>query len=600
MKRNRSICPIILLFAVFMLCSCGKTPSQGASSTPAPTEAATPSPTPEPTPIPYDLVAEQSGIEYSFLQNREEYLEALSLISSNAGAPATDPRQDEPELSAVRVNDTGTAGDYMARSGDILYILTERELAAVKLAGAETRVLGRYPVGVSWTGRGEEPREPVSGYEKTPLQVYCSGDRLVVLSDWYGYDNSPWDINYTEYIAVDIYDVKDPSGPRLLNSFGQSGIVSAAGIWKDTFYLVTDCPAYADDTGTDAALPTLYSVAGSEPLPFSGICFAKAGSYNGCALMCSYDLKTAYRSDSRAMLGVSADAYTGDGKLYMTVPRTAQSPSRTISSAEEFAFIRCSDVYCWSLENGGIELKAAGTVNGVIPDSGCMYLNGDDLWCLTNLDQRLFTGASPEQWDSRETGSALYRLDEDLHPTGVIAADAQEPQISWVGFLGSTAAVSTDDGRTFLADLSEPPASPSGNALKTEINAHAIRSFGESGYTAFYRTGPGKLELTVYDEKLKMMDSKSFGSDHSSTLDNLRGYTVDGRDGIVAFSADDSYCLYSFGKKEGLTYRAGVYLNDWAWNARGFSDEGYFYTADRNEIAVTDKKDMSEIQRVYF
>ena len=601
MKKTCFICLLFLLFAALLLSGCGKqTPGDAAAATPtpAPTQAPTPTPTPEPTSIPYDLVAEESSARYSYLLDDSSLGSALESIT---GRPLSDYREEsDTAVGGASMDDTGKKGDTVVSDGRWMYLLSDKDLVTVRMDGENSCIVSKIRAGISWSGRGEEPSEPVSGYEKTPSGLYLSGNRLVVTSDWYGYDNQPGDFNYTEYTAVDVYDVDDPTNPRLLGSFGQSGSVAAAGVKDDLFYLVTDCPVYDDSTGDTLPVPDHYFGGNAVPIPLSKIICADDGYVNGYAFLSVYDLKGPGLADSVAMLGAAADVFAEDGRIILYCPRIADSTSRSIGGKEERARITCTDLYEFSADGGSLALKNVSTVNGVITDSGCMDLYDGTLRCLTQIDQRLYTSGDPEQWDERIRGTAVYLLDEGLNTVGKISGDPEAAQIRWIGFLGEKAVLTMTDDSSVVADMLDPPEDVSALPKVGEVEAVAIRSFGENGYTAFYRSEARKLRLTIYDGKMAAMDSRDFGSDHSSTLENVHGYMADGIANIIAFSADDSYCFYGFDKKEGLYFRSSVFLDDWAWNARGYRSGEYFYVADTKELVVLSVPELAEISRIYF
>ena len=93
---------------------------------------------------------------------------------------------------------------------------------------------------------------------------------------------------------------------------------------------------------------------------------------------------------------------------------------------------------------------------------------------------------------------------------------------------------------------------------------------------------------------------RTFGSDHSSTLENQAGYFADGEANVIAFSADDSYCVYGFDPDQGLVLRGDVFLTDWAWNARGFCLDGLLYVADTKEVCIYDLSDFSCLKQLSF
>ena len=170
----------------------------------------------------------------------------------------------------------------------------------------------------------------------------------------------------------------------------------------------------------------------------------------------------------------------------------------------------------------------------------------------------------------------------------------------WIGYLGDRAVVTDRGSSSALVKLNGAEPQPDVTQLPKAVSAQAIRSLDGLGYTAFYQSEAGKLTLTVYDPEMALLAERTFGSDHSSTLENLAGYFTDGASGIIAFSADDSYCVYGFDPDKGLTLKGDVFLSDWAWNARGFILDGFLYVADTCEMFIYDLTDFSLVSRIEF
>ena len=241
------------------------------------------------------------------------------------------------------------------------------------------------------------------------------------------------------------------------------------------------------------------------------------------------------------------------------------------------------------------------TVGGAVSGPDCLEIRDGELYCAVSADERRITRFSSGRGEeSREYGFALLRLNKDLVPTDTLRLFSEGDEDGWIGFLDDTAVFSgVDSGNSYLIDLSEGE-SLSFRTLDTSVMADSIRSLGDNGYSAFYRTGSGKLSLTVYDTSMAPLDERLFGSDHSNTLENLAGYFAHGDPSVIAFSADDSYCVYGLDEDGKLFLRGDVFLTDWAWNARGFLYDGLLYVSDTKEIFVYDTADFSRLLKTAY
>ena len=109
-----------------------------------------------------------------------------------------------------------------------------------------------------------------------------------------------------------------------------------------------------------------------------------------------------------------------------------------------------------------------------------------------------------------------------------------------------------------------------------------------------------RMTITFCDRNMKPAASKTFASDHSSTLENHRAYITDAGRDLLTFTADDSYCIYGYDAEKGIVLRSDVFLNDWAWNAKGLLVGELLYIADGKEIIVLSAETLETLTELTF
>ena len=110
----------------------------------------------------------------------------------------------------------------------------------------------------------------------------------------------------------------------------------------------------------------------------------------------------------------------------------------------------------------------------------------------------------------------------------------------------------------------------------------------------------GQMTITLCGISGETIASKSFGSDHSSTLENHRAYIADEEANLLTFTADDSFCVYGFSAEKGIELIADIYLNDWAWNAKGILTGDLLYIIDSREVKTVSLETFEEICQLTF
>ncbi len=624
MKRAPLICVIILLFGILLLAGCTMRETSpadpvGRTEGPAASPEATATPEPIPTPAPIDLIIGQSAPSYVIPADSGQLRQALEIIENNNGQSLWAQKGNwhvdgltEAQLTGTRMEDRAPAGDIMTSDGQYLYLLADKDLVILKLSPDSPSVLSRIKIGEDWSAWEDTSGQAVNGSEKIPSAVFCRGDRLAIVSDYYNYSSKGGDTGYTEYTAVQIYDVSDRTAPVMLSECGQDGAPVYAGFSGDAFVLVTDWQYGRNDGDPDpsAVIPASRSQGQTTVIDPEKLLAVTDGRDADCSVMGVYDLAAGRLADSCAVYGAPADPFVGNGEILFYVSRVAEGFSRSYNdpekgSATEFAAAACTDLYRFVLdksESDSSVLRFDGvyTVEGAVGDSRCLDRYEGQLRCAAIKDERRRTDYENGLHEiSRLTSCDIVLLDGSLHSAAAAADLADGNTDCWIAYLGDRAVVTQEAGSN-LARLSGGDASHDVIKLSRSVRAHAIRSLGVKGCSAFYRSEAGKLTLTVYDAAMEPLFERSFGSDHSSTLENQAGYFADGETGVVAFSADDSYCVYSFDAEKGLTLKGNVYLSDWAWNARGFVLDGMLYVADTRELFIYNLSDFSVVNQIKF
>ena len=294
MKKHGKLLLFILLAACLYVSGCSMRehidPMEPAptaiSATPAPgqPQEAIPeeSPTPEPTPISASEVIREGGAELNRLSS---YDQAAERLGGNPEVGFTDlyPGADfAAPADSIRLAAAQADGDLLAMGDGVIYVLADKDLVVLLPDVEAESPLARIRVGLNWTGEAGG----LAGQEKSPRGIYVQGDRLVVVSDWYGYENGAG-VQYSEYTAADIYDISDPAAPVQMISFGQGGSFSQAGIWEDRFYLITEAPVFESDEEKTAEelIPKIYTNGGSLLLPADRITVAPDGNGSGFTLL---------------------------------------------------------------------------------------------------------------------------------------------------------------------------------------------------------------------------------------------------------------------------------------------------------------------------
>lgn len=609
MKKRAFIVLSIAILAFLVVTGCSiSVPSaspEPAGTTPVPVITASPdyTPVPSPTPVAYEDAVSASAPSYSFASDYSQVSAVLDAVRQptedvwSARFAAMDTLVTVPEVSEIAGQET--TGDIIACGGNLLFILDEKDLVILSVTNGICMPISRTAVGVNWTGGEIVNGTAVSGYEKTPLAIYPFGDRVAVIFDWYGYTGSAEKIEYTEYTAVDIYSISNPASPVFLSGFGQGGTYKQSVLVRGILYVVTDFPIYGtlDPQQVSGMVPSAYFNGSASPMTPDQILLPGAldAVDSGYTVLGSYHLQNAAMTDIKALLGTEADMDLSEDGLRFLRHRWAESPSRIVEEngeyINEYAIAACTDILRFSADGGALVLQETNTVNGWIPDCGAMMIRSGNIEYVSELLQGLY---SPDDqggilWRDTERGIRFGSL--PLYgSTGREIDVAEEKSVSWAGLLDEKIVYTTESGESYLIRMDEDELTA--EALSVPVSGEVIVPCDEDGCLAFYRAQNGRMTLSIRDSELREIGVRTFGSDHSNTLESRRSYFSDSGAKLLGFAADDSYCFYSFEATDGLSFLTDVFLKDWAWNARAFRIGERIAVVDTTEVFLLDLSTM--------
>ena len=585
LKKVFIICTIFFVIALLAGCSSSRQPEPAATEEPV----VTPAPTATPAPISLEAAAETNRTE---LRTFSDYNDVFSALPERETAGEnTGTLETASALSAAVSFHDLTESDILRVDGEYIYALSDKNLTIFRLSGEAGELISTTPVGTAWSSSGSDSGT-FTGSERTPLALFLRGSRLAVLLDVYGYESIGSEIRYSEYVGVDFYDVSDPYTPVLLASAGQDGVFSGAWMSGGALCVATD---YSVSDVSDAAnakqyVPCVHTAAESRLLPAESLYALPAGG-EGCAVLGAYSLNEPAQRNAVAVYGAEAkNVYAVPGCIFLTDTRPVSAESRRMSddmgSYTEYAELVCTDLFRFDYDASGIRLGSFGIVSGVLPEKSAITPFGSGYVCVSEVSGsylRMYEGKGEPVPAAEKSGSTLYMLDASLAVTAHLSELPDGSGIIWAGFTPDAVLLSGEKG-SYIADFSVPgsiTASSSGDA----IAADALLPWKNSGVAAFRHAAAGQMILSLYDASLKKTAERTFGSDYSSTLESLQSYIVLPEKNLLGFAADDSYCLYAENNGE-IEYCLSVYLNDWAWNARAFEQNGFLCIADRREVFV--------------
>ena len=523
-----------------------------------------------------DLYSIYTGIYFSADPEQEDKDNAPESDRNDEDVPAISDAPTEPEdtLSELSAYDFQGAAKGLANDADIvksdgtnLYCISGGKLYIVSL----------------------DTMEIVSVIENKlspPVELYIDGDRLILVSkeneeiqivesssssseittsdsvvpaagsDTLSADEKNADPNRTESVsranvAVDIYDLKDKSNPKLTTSYKQNGKYTSSKLVDGVLYLVSDHSDYrtaplSDGASLDSFVPA-YSLNGNRQFvaPEDIMVPANANSTDYTvvsAIGCNSD---APEVTVKAVLGTSKNVYCSADTLY------------TVGVGKSSSGVDYSIITSFDLSKGtGITYKANSSVAGkVISKYSMNEYNGNF---------RIATETS----DENGTSTSVYVLDSELKVINSAGALLAGQTVSAVRFEDTFASLFTnDDTPALVLDLASDPPVQSQSLANTSAYLYGYSDTKLCGIDK--KTDGNGLTLTMYDaDNGLMLNSIDFAEDigevNSKALTDRRAVLIDsGMVGVPVYSysefgVNNLYYVFSYDDEAGFTLKGKI------------------------------------------
>ena len=571
-----------------------------------------------------DLYSIYTGIYFSADPEQEDKDNAPESDRNDENVPAISDAPTEPEdtLSELSAYDFQGAAKGLANDADIvksdgtnLYCISDGKLYIVSL----------------------DTMEIVSVIENKlspPVELYIDGDRLILVSkeneeiqivegssssseittsdsvvpaagsDILSADEKNADPNRTESVsranvAVDIYDLKDKSNPKLTTSYKQNGKYTSSKLVDGVLYLVSDHSDYrtaplSDGASLDSFVPA-YSLNGNRQFvaPEDIMVPANANSTDYTvvsAIGCNSDTPEV---TVKAVLGTSKNVYCSADTLY------------TVGVGKSSSGVDYSIITSFDLSKGtGITYKASSSVAGrVISKYSMNEYNGNF---------RIATETS----DENGTSTSVYVLDSELKVINSAGALLAGQTVSAVRFEDTFASLFTsNDTPALVLDLASDPPVQSQSLANTSAYLYG---YSDTKLCGIDKKADGNgLTLTMYDaDNGLMLNSIDFAEDigevNSKALTDRRAVLIDsGMVGVPVYSysefgVNNLYYVFSYDDEAGFTLKGKieyVELDDSAVFERAAVNEDMLYIFSEKKVVsvrlgdfkVTGSADLADI-----
>lgn len=552
-----------------------------------------------------DLYSIYTGIYFSADPEQEDKDNAPEADKNDENVPAISNAPTEPEdtLSELSAYDFQGAAKGLANDADIvktdgtnLYCISDGKLYIVSL----------------------DTMEIVSVIENKlspPVELYIDGDRLILVSkeneeiqivesssssseittsdsvvpaagsDTLSTDEKNADPNRTESVsranvAVDIYDLKDKSNPKLTTSYKQNGKYTSSKLVDGVLYLVSDYSDYrtaplSDGASLDSFVPA-YSLNGNRQFvaPEDIMVPANANSTDYTvvsAIGCNSD---APEVTVKAVLGTSRNVYCSADTLY------------TVGVGKSSSGVDYSIITSFDLSEGtGITYKASSSVAGRVISKYSMNEYNGNFRIATEIT------------DENGTSTSVYVLDSELKVINSAGALLAGQTVSAVRFEDTFASLFTnDDTPALVLDLASYPPVQSQSLANTSAYLYG---YSDTKLCGIDKKADGNgLTLTMYDaDNGLMLNSIDFAEDigevNSKALTDRRAVLIDsGMLGVPVYSysefgVNNLYYVFSYDDEAGFTLKGKieyVELDDSAVFERAAVNEDMLYIFSEKKV----------------
>lgn len=412
-----------------------------------------------------------------------------------------------------------------------------------------------------------------------PVELYIDGDRLILVSKETeevkiiepssqslttadnvvpaaesdipsnsGTDSNLNDISLRTNVAVDIYDLKDKTDPKLTTSYKQNGGYTSSKYVDGVLYLVSDYSDYrtaplAENASLDSFVPA-YSLNGEKNYvaPEDIMVPANANSTDYTVVSAIDCRSETPKAAVKAVLGTSRNVYCSADTLYtIGVGKSKDGADYSIITSFDLA------------EGTGISYKTSSSVAGRVISKYSMNEYNGNFRIATEIT------------DENGTSVSVYVLDESLTVVNSAGALLTGQKVTAVRFEDTFASLFTDsDTPSLVIDLASNP--PVQSQSLEAASAH-LYSYSEDKLIGLEKKADGNgLVLTMFDSESGLMLhsidlADDIGECFSKAITDRRAMFADS--GIIGipvysyseFGVNNLYYVFTYDEDAGFTQK---------------------------------------------
>ncbi len=535
--------------------------------------------------------------------------------TATAEAPAVSDGGLDYSETNVQVKGVDEA-DIVKTDGSYIYYTAGNQLNILKADGVNTRLVSSTSLSGddSWWGYNSE--------------MFVLGDRLMIITQsysvvWVNDSSGSYQSNQDQTSAV-IYDISNPSIPRVVVSLGQSGYYISSRMIGDYVYLVTSQYVYNPVRATPMTYIPSVSVDKESALLQPADLYIGGSPQNAAySVVGAVNLKSGTNFESaKAVFGGTSEIYANADHLLLAFSRYGEeilpiAPDKDGRNVQITNGSSSTDLVLLGLDEGQITKLATGNVPGSLLNQFSMDEYKGAFRIVTTLNswqQRIYTdGVDTYEYDSTNA-NALYTLDANLAMLGKIENLAKDEFVKSVRFDGDIGYFVTfrQVDPLFAVDLSNPSAPRILDALKIPGFSEYLHVFKDNlllgiGYNADEDTGRTQgVKLSMFDTSnkrdIREAHTESVDANWTTVGGNHKAILVDGVKNLIAFPADNSYYIYRYTTDKGFTLAAKVTMTAdlSSWNLRGLFIGNYFYVLGDSGVTIISLSDFTVLSSVKF
>lgn len=456
--------------------------------------------------------------------------------------------------------------DLVKTRDNYLYILDAGDLKIVSAEGTQVQHLSTTSVRTE----GDE-----DAYE-TGRGLFIQGNTAAVIVDAEVFDGDDSSY-YTDRCSLRLFDISDPTAPKLYAEFAQDGYLMDARLHDGILYLASIDYKFSPKRDEDETfLPCIWNEGKSQTLSPERIYLRPQGEAVAYTVVSAIDLKNSRRTDTCAFTGSGSGFYMDKTGLYLT---------RTLPDAS-------TELKRLSASEGTLSLSHVASVPGQLLNLCAIDVQNDTVRLIT---------AVPEGKGQKAKEVCVFTLDEELRQTGSVTGLAAGQRLYSARLMGDAAYVATySPSQPWLTiDLSDPKAPtlrPNDGDKPMSNYLHAYRDdllFGLGLNEEF------RLQAELLNLDGTPVASMPLHYEASDALQNPQTVLLSAEKALAAFPAEGDYIVLQC-KEEELVQLATIPFDYQSDGTRALVLGDTLYLCDAQAVTAVALDDLAEPVTITF